>query len=104
MEERSRFTSDDAFWATWSNSSGQRIGYTHLCNTLQHQRVERDLHDAAAARSYFSGNLDHPDAQGAFRYTKTGVSKLMSKDVDVARKWRELLAAGSVVAHQLEAR
>lgn len=103
MEERSHVASDDAFWATWSDDNGQHMGYTHLCSMLQRQRVECDSHDAAAARSFFGGNLDHSDAQGAFRYVKSGISKLMQKDVDVARKWREFLAADSAVAQHWKA-
>ncbi|KAG1877245.1 hypothetical protein F4604DRAFT_1924320 [Suillus subluteus] len=102
VEERSHFTSDDAFWMAWTDTNGQRVGYTKLCDTLQRQRVARDARDAAAARSFFDGNLDHPDAQGIFRYAKSGVSKLMSKDVDVARKWRELLAVNGALAQRLE--
>lgn len=102
VEERSRFASDDAFWMAWTDTNGQHVGYTKLCDTLQRQRVARDTRDAAAARSFFNGNLDHPDTQGTFRYAKSGVSKLMSKDVDVARKWRELLAVNGALAQRLE--
>jgi hypothetical protein len=64
--------------------------------------VERDKRDAVAAHSFFRGNLDHPDAQGVFRYVKSGMSKLMSKDIDIARKWRELLAADSAIAQRCQ--
>jgi hypothetical protein len=64
--------------------------------------VACDAQDAATAHSFFNGNLDHPDAQGIFRYVKSGVSKLMSKDVDVTRKWRELLAVNGALAQHLE--
>jgi hypothetical protein len=84
VEEHSRFASDDVFWMAWMDTNGQRVGYMKLCDTLQRQCMTRDAQDAAAARSFFDGNLDHPDAQGIFRYAKSGVSKLMSKDVDVA--------------------
>ncbi|KAG2144163.1 uncharacterized protein EDB93DRAFT_548037 [Suillus bovinus] len=86
----------------WTDTNGQRVGYTKLCDTLQRQRMARDTRDAAAARSFFDGNLDHPDAQGIFRYAKSGVSKLMSKDVDVARKWRELLTVNVALAQRWE--
>ena len=92
MEERLHFASDDAFWLAWSDNNGQRIGYTKLCKALRYQRVERDKRDAAAAHLLFGADLNHPDAQGAFEYSKSGVLKLMTKDVDVARKWRQLLA------------
>jgi hypothetical protein len=49
---------------------------------------------------FFGGNLDHPDAQGRFRYAKSGISKLMSKDVDIARKWRELLAVDGALTQR----
>ncbi|KAG1873455.1 hypothetical protein C8R48DRAFT_769887 [Suillus tomentosus] len=100
MEERLRFASDDAFWTAWTDTNGQRVGYTKLCDTLQRQRMARDTRDAATARSFFGGNLDHLDAQGMFRYAKSGVSKLMSKDVDIARKWRELLTTGSSLSQR----
>jgi hypothetical protein len=86
----------------WTDTNGQRVGYTKLCDTLQRQRVARDARDAATARSFFNGHLGHPDAQGIFRYAKSGVSKLMSKDVDVARKWRELPAVNGALAQRLE--
>jgi hypothetical protein len=100
VEERSHFASDDAFWTAWTDTDGQRIGYTKICNTLQCQRVARDTQDAAAACLFFGGNLDHPDAQGRFRYAKSGISKLMSKDVDIARKWRELLAVDGALTQR----
>jgi len=96
MEECSCYALDEAFWAVWSDLHGQRIGYTHLCDALQRQRVARDTRDAAAAHSFFGGDLDCPDAQGAFRYVKSGTPRLMSKDIDVARKWRELLTSASI--------
>ncbi|KAG2113229.1 hypothetical protein DEU56DRAFT_919729 [Suillus clintonianus] len=102
VEERSRFASDDAFWAAWSDASGQRAGYTQICDTLQRQRVQQDAQDAAAARTFFGGSLDHSDAKGAFAYLKSGVARLMSKDVDVARKWRDLLSADSALAQRWE--
>ncbi|KAG0694258.1 hypothetical protein DFH29DRAFT_880845 [Suillus ampliporus] len=102
IEERSRFASDDAFWAAWSDASGQRTGYTQICDTLQRQRVQRDAQDATAARTFFGGSLGHSDAQGAFTYSKSGVARLMSKDVDVARKWRDLLAADDALAQRWE--
>ncbi|KAG1787536.1 uncharacterized protein HD556DRAFT_1312722 [Suillus plorans] len=100
MEEHLRFASDDAFWMAWTDANGQRVGYTKLCDTLQHQQMARDTRDAATARSFFGGNLDHLDAQGMFRYAKSGVSKLMSKDVDIARKWRELLTINGALAQR----
>ncbi|KAG0702939.1 hypothetical protein DFH29DRAFT_874793 [Suillus ampliporus] len=102
VEEWSHFASDDAFWAAWSDASGQRTGYTQICDTLQRQRVQRDAQDATAARTFFGGSLGHSDAQGAFAYSKSGVARLMSKDVDVARKWRDLLAADNALARRWE--
>ncbi|KAG1769743.1 hypothetical protein EV702DRAFT_953770, partial [Suillus placidus] len=102
IEEPSGFASDQSFWTAWTDANGQRIGYTKLCDTLQHQRMARDTRDATAARSFIGGNLDHPDAQVTFRYAKSGVSKLMSKDVDIARKWRELLAVDGTLTQRWE--
>ncbi|KAG1811450.1 uncharacterized protein BJ212DRAFT_511448 [Suillus subaureus] len=78
------------------------VGYTKLCDALQRQRVARDTRDAAAARSFFGGNLDHLAAQGMFKYAKSGLPKLMNKDVDVARKWRELLTVDCALAQRWE--
>jgi len=96
MEEHSHYAPDEVFWVVWSNPHGQRIGYTHLCDGLQCQCVAHDTQHAAAAHSFFGGDLDCPDARGAFRYIKSGTPRLMSKDIDIARKWRELLTSASI--------
>ncbi|KAG1875821.1 hypothetical protein F4604DRAFT_1680686 [Suillus subluteus] len=44
------------------------------------QRISAAAQDANDARTFFDGNLDHPLAQGAFRYTKGGKSYVSSKD------------------------
>ncbi|KAG2146596.1 uncharacterized protein EDB93DRAFT_1104353 [Suillus bovinus] len=42
--------------------------------------------------TFFGGNLDHPLAQGAFRYAKGSKTYLLQKDGAIAKKWRELLS------------
>ncbi|KAJ8588834.1 hypothetical protein M405DRAFT_862618 [Rhizopogon salebrosus TDB-379] len=44
------------------------------------------------------GNLDHPDANGAFRYLKRSQTHILSKDDDIAKKWTELLKNDPAIA------
>lgn len=60
--------------------------------------MENAARDAADARTFFGGNLDHPDASGAFRYLKCGQTHILSKDDAIAKKWRELLNNDPAIA------
>jgi hypothetical protein len=47
--------------------------------------------DAAAAREFFGGDLEHENARGAFRYKKSGKWLVVSSDKQIAMRWRKLL-------------
>ena len=50
------------------------------------------MQDAANARLFFGGNLEHPTANGAFCCTRSGKSYVLTKDGSIAVIWRTLLA------------
>jgi hypothetical protein len=62
------------------------------------RRTENAARDAADARTFFGGNLNHPDANGAFQYLKRSQTHVLSKDDAIAKKWRELLESDPVIA------
>jgi hypothetical protein len=98
-EEWQCFPSAEAFWGEYSNpTTRSRLTYQQILNRLTSRRVENAVRDAADARTFFGGNLDHPDASGAFRYLKHGQTHILSKDDAVAKKWRELLDNDPAIA------
>ena len=56
-------------------------------NILKGKREHANEADANIARSFFGGDLDSPDAMGAFCYVKTGQSRLLTDDAAIAKKW-----------------
>jgi len=99
-EERQMYPDEDSFWNAFSDENGNRYSYQQVLDRLTERRMTAAMRDAGDARIFFGGNLDHPLADGAFRYKKSGKSCLSSKDDVVARKWRELLASRSDIAEQ----
>ncbi|KAG1886885.1 uncharacterized protein F5891DRAFT_1200534 [Suillus fuscotomentosus] len=91
-EERQHYPDTTSFWRAFSDRNGKRFSYQQILNCIADQRISAATQDANDACTFFDGNLDHPLAQGAFRYTKGGKSYVSSKDDAVAKKWRELLA------------
>jgi len=61
-------------------------------------RKENAAQDAADAQNFFGGNLDHPDACGAFWYLKHGQTHILSKDDAIAKKWKDLLNNDPAIA------
>ncbi|EPQ56079.1 hypothetical protein GLOTRDRAFT_128037 [Gloeophyllum trabeum ATCC 11539] len=98
VQEREKFTSDDAFWAVYRDVDGNRLCYQHLLDKLQKQRMEADARDAANAREFFRGDLDSPAASGAFRYYKGSSYRVCTKDQQVAERWRSLLETDAQIA------
>ncbi|KAG2352427.1 hypothetical protein BDR07DRAFT_1498363 [Suillus spraguei] len=87
-----RFSDADAFWSEYSNpETHNKLLYQQILNRLVVRRAEKAAQDAADAREFFGGNLDCPDADGAFQYSKRGRTHLLSKDDTVAKRWKELL-------------
>lgn len=98
-EEWQGFPSAETFWAEYSNpTTRSRFTYQQILNRLTSRRMENAARDAADARTFFGGNLDHPDANGAFRYLKCGQTHILSKDDAIAKKWRELLNNDPAIA------
>lgn len=71
--------------------------YTDIRRILEDNRKSTSAQDADDARTYFAGNLDHPGANGIFRYRKSGKSFLMSDSRRIAKIWRELLESDDEV-------
>ncbi|KAG9313579.1 hypothetical protein JVU11DRAFT_5909 [Chiua virens] len=60
------------------------------------------MQDTASAHLFF-GSLNHPSANGAFHYTRSGKSYILTKDSAVAKAWRILLATQPIISEQWEA-
>ncbi|KAF9232543.1 hypothetical protein BU15DRAFT_37546, partial [Melanogaster broomeanus] len=90
-EEWDRHHDSVSFWHKFSNERGEPLLYKAILEILAKQRNANAVQDATNARSFFGGNLSHPDAQGAFSYMKSGKTFLATKDDVVARKWQTLL-------------
>ena len=67
---------------------------------MKDQRDTADKADALAAKTFFGGNLDHPNAKGVFRYVKCGKSYLLTKPSVIAKKWRDLLKTDDAIRQQ----
>ncbi|OSD07468.1 hypothetical protein PYCCODRAFT_1463720 [Trametes coccinea BRFM310] len=91
VEERDRFPSDEAFWATYSDASGKRLNQQSILALLQGNRDTENKRDAAAALKFFGNDLSRPEAHGYFMYKKDNVRSVFQKPEAIARKWRELL-------------
>ncbi|KAJ7683606.1 hypothetical protein B0H14DRAFT_2162903, partial [Mycena olivaceomarginata] len=98
VEERQKFGAEDEFWTGYSTAEGVHLRYQQILDVLKEARESRDNSDAAAARKFFGGNLDHPAADGAFAYKKSGQWRIKDKDSAVAEIWRELLASNADIA------
>ncbi|KZT72430.1 hypothetical protein DAEQUDRAFT_755239 [Daedalea quercina L-15889] len=92
VEEHDQFPSENAFWAEYSSEEGERLSYQQILDKLQDHRGSTDDADYYAAMRYFGNDLDRADAQGAFRYRKSGKPMIYTKRGKVAQKWRKLLA------------
>ncbi|KAG1887196.1 hypothetical protein F4604DRAFT_1917008 [Suillus subluteus] len=102
-EERQKYLDNDSFWQAFSDENGKNLSYQQLLNCLAEYRLSAAAQDANDARTFFHGNLDHPMARGAFRYTKAGKTYLSSKDDTIAKKWHELLATRPDIVEQRQA-
>lgn len=100
VEARNSFGSIEAFWEAFTDENGSRLSFQAILNVLKDKREETDAADAQAARTFFGGDLDHPNAKGAFRYTKSGQSYLVTKPSVIAKKWKELLKTDAAVRQQ----
>ncbi|KIJ07551.1 hypothetical protein PAXINDRAFT_182450 [Paxillus involutus ATCC 200175] len=97
-EEQRRYPNAEAFWRTFSSEGGQRLAYQQILDRLSERRAALAAQDAANARSFFSNNLDHPSAHGAFRYVKGGKSYILTKDDAITRAWHQLLTTQPHIA------
>ncbi|KAG1901624.1 uncharacterized protein F5891DRAFT_1187498 [Suillus fuscotomentosus] len=79
-KERQRYPDTASFWHAFSDRNGKRFSYQQILNSIAEQRTSAAAQDANNARTFFGGNLDHPLAQGAFRYAKGSKMYLLSKD------------------------
>jgi hypothetical protein len=76
------------------------LAYQQILNQLTLRRTENAAQDAVNARTFFGGNLNHPDANGAFEYFKRGQTHILSKDDAIAKKWKGLLERHSEYSRQ----
>lgn len=95
--------SSDGFWHVYQNDDGSRLHWQGILNMLKEQREQADEEAASAAVNFFNGNLDHPDANGVFRYRKGGRSMLCTKTAVIAEKWRGLLKTNTAIRQRHEA-
>ncbi|KAG2039819.1 hypothetical protein BDR03DRAFT_1008497 [Suillus americanus] len=102
-EERQKYLDNDSFWQAFSDENGKSLSYQQLLNCLAEYWLSAAAQDANDAWTFFHGNLDHPMVHGTFRYTKAGKTYLLSKDITIAKKWRELLAMCPDIVEQCQA-
>ncbi|KAG2036603.1 hypothetical protein BDR03DRAFT_982886 [Suillus americanus] len=101
-EEWERFSDADAFWSEYSNpETHNKLLYQQILNCLVVHRAEKAAQDAADAQEFFGGNLNCPDADRAFQYSKRGRTHLLSKDDAIAKRWKELLNTRPDITLQL---
>ncbi|KAJ6544720.1 hypothetical protein B0H10DRAFT_2244129 [Mycena sp. CBHHK59/15] len=100
VEERQRFQSEEQFWRKYTTADNAHLRYQQILDALKEVRESQEKSDADAARRFFDNNLDHPDADGAFAYTKSGQRRIKEKDSAVAEIWRELLANNADIARR----
>jgi hypothetical protein len=80
------------------------LGYSGILKRLKALRKEGMCNytaDAASARKYFCGNLEHNNAHGAFRYKKSGKWLVVSSDKQIAVRWRRLLESREDIREEL---
>ncbi|KAJ7263510.1 hypothetical protein C8J57DRAFT_1513006 [Mycena rebaudengoi] len=80
VENCQRFPGEEAFWSKYSTSDSTHLRYQQILDALKDARELKDKADAEAARKFFNGNMDHPDADGALAYTKSGQLRIKGKD------------------------
>ncbi|CDO74435.1 hypothetical protein BN946_scf184972.g2 [Trametes cinnabarina] len=98
VEERERFISEEAFWATYSDACGNCFNQQSILAMLQANRGRDNARDAADALKFFRNDLTRPEAHDYFIYRKRNVVQVCEKPEAIARKWRELLADHPEVA------
>ncbi|KAF9232767.1 hypothetical protein BU15DRAFT_67163 [Melanogaster broomeanus] len=103
VSEREKYSDDEEFWRHFSDENGQRLCYQQILDRIHNGRITSTAEDAANARLFFGGNLNHPSAHGAFRYLRTGKSYLRTKDAAVSKAWHKLLATRPDIAAQWDA-
>lgn len=91
VEERSRYLSDEEFWTNWLDSNGKKMNYQAIIDRLQASRAASDKTDAAAARSFFESNPEHPEVHTVLTYRKGKSVLPITTDQGVAKRWREFL-------------
>ncbi|PIL27067.1 hypothetical protein GSI_10206 [Ganoderma sinense ZZ0214-1] len=100
VEERERFTSEELFWAQYSDKNGNHLNFKTICERLQTSRKESNEKDAAAVCWFFDNDLAQPATHGYFYYKKSGKQHLVTEARTVAAKWRQLLQDKPKVALQ----
>ncbi|TFY58509.1 hypothetical protein EVG20_g8123 [Dentipellis fragilis] len=95
MDEFERLGSSSTnFWAKYKTDTGGRMLYQHILDSLQNERAcaTAELDGLVARiRSFFGGDLQHPDAQGKFIYKKSGRTVVVSTNSQIVERWNQLL-------------
>ncbi|KAM5541491.1 hypothetical protein V8D89_004681 [Ganoderma adspersum] len=91
VAEFERLGTEDAFWKEHSDEDGSRHNLKRICSDLKATHQDGSSRNADAALQFFNRDLSHPDAHGYFSYKRTGKACIMTKQGDIARKWRKLL-------------
>ena len=98
VEEKAELGSAEAFWAKWSDGSGQRKTCSDILKALKRGDKARYERDVASALQYFRGDLKN-DPEGRFQYnhdTKKGI--VYSAPFKVSQIWRDILETDIEVA------
>ncbi|KLO16412.1 hypothetical protein SCHPADRAFT_937893 [Schizopora paradoxa] len=99
-KERENFTSNEDFWAKWSDGDGQKHGYQFILDNLQTDRKEDFAREAEEARAFFAKHPQYDSAGTFFTYVKSGKRTMLKAgkrgDRSIALRWREFRATHSV--------
>ncbi|KAF9521449.1 hypothetical protein CPB83DRAFT_865495 [Crepidotus variabilis] len=76
---------EDAFWTTFSSTTGERLPYSKILDRITEHRNTKDVATAVKAKHEYSTDFDT-----VFWYKKTGQKIVMTQDRAIARKYRLL--------------
>ncbi|KAI0703713.1 hypothetical protein BC835DRAFT_1410445 [Cytidiella melzeri] len=99
-EEMQQLGSEDAFWAKYTDSNGEKLRYKEILSQLKAARIATNAMDVRNAKLYFGGDLTRPDTNGVFMYRKGSCMHVLTKNDAIASAWRDLLLRDAAIALQ----
>ena len=79
---------------------GERLCYQQILNRIASTRIASDAQDAANARLFVGGNLEHPNAIGQWRLSLHTVRQVLCTDQGQLRRQGMVNVACNAVRHR----